>query len=72
MPPTLDPALVTAVLEKATSAVILGWVVVAFCRGWIVPGSVYKAAQESIKDWTARHDRIASIAEATLRKAGGV
>lgn len=70
--PTLDPVAISQLLECATTAVILGWVVIGFVRGWIVPGSVYKAAQESIKDWTARHDRIAAIAEATLRKAGGV
>ena len=71
MPP-LDPVAVSQLLERATTAVVLGWVVIAFWRGWIVPGSVYADAKESIKDWTARHDRIASIAEATLRKAGGV
>ena len=67
-----DPALITAVLERATSAVILGWMVIAFCRGWIVPGSVYRSAQKQIEDWTVRHDRVSQIAEAVLRKAGGV
>ena len=72
MPTSLDPVVLSAVMEKATTAVVLGWVVVAFLRGWIVPGSVYKTAQEQIKDWTARHDRVSAIAEAVLRKAGGV
>ena len=67
-----DPALITGMLEKATSAVILGWMVIAFCRGWIVPGSVYKSAQQQITEWTVRHDRVSQIAEAILRKAGGV
>ena len=67
-----DPAWITTALEKATSAVILGWMVIAFCRGWIVPGSVYRAAQKQIEDWTVRHDRVSQIAEAVLRKAGGV
>lgn len=67
-----DPAVITAVLERATSAVILGWVVIAFCRGWIVPGSVYKSAQQQITEWSARTDRLSQIAEAVLRKTGGV
>lgn len=67
-----DPAVITAVLERATSAVILGWVVIAFCRGWIVPGSVYRSAQQQITEWSARTDRLSQIAEAVLRKTGGV
>lgn len=67
-----DPALVTSMLERATTAVVLGWMVIGFCRGWIVPGSVYRHAQEQIKEWTARHDRVSQIAESVLKKVGGV
>lgn len=72
MPTTLDPMVVSAVLERLTVAVLLGWLVIAFMRGWIVPGSVYKTAQEQAKEWAARHDRVSQIAEAVLRRAGGV
>ncbi len=56
-------------LDKLTLVAVLSWGVLAFVRGWIVPGSVHEALRMSEKNWVERHDRIASIAEAALREA---
>ena len=67
-----EAAFIAGVIEKATLVGVLAWGVVAFARGWIVPSSVHKAVLEDRKDWQARHDRIAQIAEMALRARVGM
>ena len=70
--PTLDAAAAQAVIDKLTLMATLAWAVVAFLRGWVVPSSVHEALLKDRDDWRNRADRLANIAEMTLRaKVGG-
>ena len=59
------------VLDKLTLIAVLGWGVIAFVRGWVVPSSVHRQSLQNIEDWKQRHDRIAAIAEMALRAKVG-
>ena len=67
-----DWALTQELLDKLTLIAVLGWGVIAFVRGWIVPASVHKQSLQNVDDWKARHDRIAAIAEMALRAKVGM
>jgi heme exporter protein D len=67
-----EAAVIAAVIEKATLVGVLAWGVIAFVRGWIVPASVHRAVLEDRREWQARHDRIAQIAEMSLRARVGM
>jgi len=70
--PMPEVALTQELLDKLTLIAVLGWGVIAFVRGWIVPASVHQEALRSVDDWKARHDRIAAIAEMALRTKVGM
>ena len=67
-----DWALTQELLDKLTLIAVLGWGVIAFVRGWIVPASVHRAVLEDRREWQARHDRISAIAELALRAKVGM
>lgn len=72
MLPGLDVATTQALIDKLTLMAALAWAVIAFLRGWVVPNSVHEALLKDRNDWRERADRLASIAEMTLRaKVGG-
>lgn len=67
----LDPSL-QALIEKVTLVGGLVWAVLALVRGWVVPRSVYDALRADRDDWRTRSDKLAAVAEMTLRaKVGG-
>jgi hypothetical protein len=68
----MDPIQLQTLLDKLTLMAGLAWAVVAFIRGWVVPSSVHAALVKDRNDWRDRADRLAAIAEMTLRaKVGG-
>lgn len=62
---------IQALLERLTVITVLGWAVIGFARGWIVPGSAADRLRAETKEWQVRHDKLADIAAAALRKTSG-
>lgn len=70
--PVLDVEATQVLVDKLTLMAALAWACVAFLRGWVVPHSVHEALLKDRDDWRNRADRLAQIAEMTLRaKVGG-
>ena len=67
----LAPDVTQALIDKLTLVAALAWGVVAFARGWIVPGSALANSRAEATKWAERHDKLADIAQAALRKVSG-
>jgi hypothetical protein len=70
--PLPDFSTVATYIDKLSAVAVLAWGILAFSKGWIVPGSVYRAMVADRDAIQKRHDHMADIAEMVLRAKVGV